>query len=371
MGLPGSPFPPMFGDSKSSSKSSASKAKVNKAKALPPKTSAKSTAKPAAAKSSSTSTAKQKAATPPSQPGYLSTHVNGNPAGFDAANAAALMGPLAMPKNLAADSPFTWDYENTNSTQDLRAGGTNATQTKGSNTHQQSITTMTMAGSISYLRGLAVNDPDSYNAVVHQLVAAGYLTPDKARYAGKSGGGYTLSVGNAFLQSAADVWSINQDKGAGATVRWADHMNSLIEGRQAAGQIDENGMPISGGSGSQGPVRQDKYSDPASVKASINDAAMSVLGRHLTDAEAASFASAFHGQEAKWNDQAWAGQQAQASGATSTVTDAPSVAANAKNYVSDSPALGADRTDSLLGSYIGVLRSMTGLGSGGVSSAVS
>lgn len=364
MGLPGSPFPPMFGDSTSKSKAKVAPKPKPKTPAKPAAKPAasKSTAKPAAAKSSP---AKKSSPPPPPQvPGYLSTHVNGNPSTFDAANGAALLGPLSLPQNLHADSQFTWDYQNTNSTQDLRAGGRNASQTAGFNSHQQSITTMTMAGAVSYMRQLAATDQDSYNALVHQLVAAGYLTPENARY-----NGYSIEAGNAFLKSAAEVWSINQDGGVNATVRWADHINSIIQGRLDAGQIDANGLPLSG-SASQGPVRQDKYSDPETVKASINDAAMSVLGRHLTDAEVKSFADAFHGQEAKWNDQQWAGQQAQANGTTSTVQDAPQVSANAKNYVEGSPALGADRTNSLLGSYIGVLRNMTGLGSGGVSSAV-
>jgi hypothetical protein len=49
------------------------------------------------------------------------------------------------------------------------------------------------------------------------------------------------------------------------------------------------------------------------------------------------------------------------------VPDRPSVGAAAQNYEDSNPAQAQERTTQLLGSYMGVLRNMTGLGSGGVS----
>lgn len=309
-----------------------------------------------------------KAATSKAKSAAHTNPVTGHPTTVDLQTGpTGLLGPLNLPKNFSSDQQFLWQLDtNPHDTQDLRTGGTNMVQQPGYENQRQSATMMTMAGAISYLRGLAVNDPQQYDEIVHQLVAAGYLLPNEARY-----GSYTTIVGSKFLQSAADVWSINSDKGAGAVTTWGDHINALIQGRIAAGQIDENGMPLSQGSGSQ-PTRVDHFSDPETVKASINDAAMSVLGRHLTDAEVAQFAGAFHGQESAFNDKSFAAQQAEAAGKTATVPDQPNLSASAQNFIDTTGGeLGDDRTKALVGSYIGVLRNMMGLGSGGVSSAVS
>lgn len=278
----------------------------------------------------------------------------------------SLIGPLKLPAGLNATSTFVWDY----STHDAPKNPIYGPPTpghEGFNQAGQNQTTMTVAGALSWLKSLAVSDKDHYNLVVHQLVAAGYMTPEAARY-----NSYSIAVGNGFLQSVADVWSINNNPdGKGTTVRWIDHMNDMIQGRKDSGQIDENGLPLSGsGGGSTGPVRQDNWSDPETVKATINNAAKNVLGRELTPAEVAAFAGAFHGQEQSYNDKVWAGQQAAANGGTASMPDRPSVGAAAQNYEESNPAQTQERTTQMLGSYIGVLRNMAGLGSGGVAGAV-
>lgn len=261
---------------------------------------------------------------------------------------AGLLGPLSLPKNIHPSDTFTWSVD---------------TSTPGRN----ALTQMTLAGSLSWLRDLAAHNQNQYNEIVAGLVRAGYLTPSQARY-----GSYTSTVATKFLQSAIDTEQANNDQGAGGAVKtWWNHIDDLSQARIDAGQVNADGSALGGISGAQGPVRQDQYTDAETVKATINSAAKSVLGRNLTDAEAATFASAFHGQESAWNDQSWAAQQAHAAGQTSSVTNSPSVSAAAKDYVDTAPALGGERTHELLGSYIGVLRNMVGLGSGGVSSAVS
>lgn len=351
MGLPGSPFPPMFGDPKAK----------------------KTTTTSASSKSSSKS---EPALKPSASAGYLTTVRNGDPSSFDAKNdTQSLIGPLTLPRGLNAASQFTWAVNTDDSNnQDLRAGKTNASQTVGSNSHSQSLTTMTMAGAISYLKNAAVTSPDYYAGVVHQLVAAGFLSPSDAIYRG-----YSTKVGNAFLQSAAEVWSVNQDKGAGVTVRWQDVIDQRIQSRQESGIVDENGLPISGSGGSAGPqapTRKDSYTNPDDVRAAVNSAAENLLGRKLTDSEVAQFQSAFRAQEKTANDQQWAQTMSQFNNQSSTPNTAPDLvnppnASNsAQNYLDKAPAFGQEKSDTLLGSYIGVLRNMVGMGSGGVSHAV-
>lgn len=270
---------------------------------------------------------------------------------------ASLLGPLKLPVNVKPDDRFTWSID---------------TSTPGANR----LTQMTLAGSLSWLRDLAAHNQSQYNDIVAGLVRAGYLSPADARY-----GSYTSTVATKFLQSAIDVEQANNDAGAGGAVKtWWNHIDELFNWRAASGQINSDGSAVSGsgsgsGSGSK-PVatRTDVYTNPDDVKAAINNAARSILGRHLTDAEAAQFAKAFHGQEQTYNDQRYAQQVANVNNQASApaAVQPPSPSAAAQNYVDTAGgSVGDDRTKQLLGSYIGVLRNMVGLGSGGVSSAVS
>lgn len=284
--------------------------------------------------------------------------------------ADGLTGPLTMPNNLpqgvGAGSKFTWSIDDTGA-------------------HTRQITQMTLAGSLSWLRDLATTNARQYNEIVQGLVQAGYLTPADARY-----GAYTNKVATAFLQSAIDVEQINNDQGGGGAVTtWWNHIDALVQGRKDSGQLNPDGTAASG-SGSGGialptaPTRTDVYTNPEDVKTAINNAARNVLGRHLTPDEEAQFAAQFHAQEKTFNDQQWGQQwadyQQKLTGAgpanntnPATAPDAvgrPSVSDSATNYMDTSPNLQADREQSLLGSYIGILRNITGLGSGGISSAV-
>lgn len=290
----------------------------------------------------------------------------------------SILSTLQLPNGLDSKTPFTWQVSKVapRATPGVTISGP---VMPGHNPNASTLTQMTMAGAMSWLRELAVEgqgktDSD-YNAVVSQLVAAGYLTPAQARY-----GSFTTPVANAFLQSAADVWNINKDGGPGQLVTWGDHISSMIQSRQAAGQIDANGMPVSssgGGQGPQAPTRKDTYTNPDDLKNAVNSAAENILGRHLTDSEAASFQSMFHGVEKTYNDQRWAQDLSAFNNQSSTPNTAPaavappSPTAAAQNYMDSSPAFGQERTNQLLGSYIGVLRNMTGLGAGGISRAVS
>jgi hypothetical protein len=301
---------------------------------------------------------------------YTSTiSVLGSPGTSAYDQGSGLLGTLSLPAGLAPDSYFAWsasapDSHYQQSGNQRGPDGLNTSVTR----HGQTLTEMTMAGSLSWLRNLAVQAPDQYNEIVMQLVSAGYLDFADARF-----GSYTTVVGNKFLKSAADVWSMNQDEGVGQLTTWGDHMNALIEARKAAGQIDENGLPIGAGGagGPQAPTRIDKWSDPETVKAAGNAAAKNILGRDLNDAELSQFSGIFHAAEQSFNDQQWAAlQQQTAGGGSASVSDQPNPSASALNYVKTDPGLGPERTEQALGSYLGVLRQMTGLGSGGVSGAI-
>jgi hypothetical protein len=68
-----------------------------------------------------------------------------------------------LPAGLNAASKFVWDYS-TQPDAGIERPGDRGGQTQ---------TVMTVAGAMSWLKSLAVNDKDHYNMVVHQLVAAG------------------------------------------------------------------------------------------------------------------------------------------------------------------------------------------------------
>lgn len=282
---------------------------------------------------------------------------------------SGLLGTLNLPAGLAPDSLFAWSAVD-NGSHYVQSG--NQRGPDGLNTsisrHSQTLTEMTVAGSLSWLRNLAVQSPDQYNEIVMQLVAADYLKFADAKF-----GSYSTQVGNKFLQSVADVWSINSDEGVGQLTTWGDHMQALINARKAAGLIDENGLPVgSGGSaGPQAPTRVDQFTDPETLKAAGNAASKNILGRDLNESELSQFSSIFHAAEQTWNDQQWAAQQQQfAGGGSATIVDRPNTSADALNFVKTAPALSGERTEQALGSYVGVLRAMTGLGTGGVSSAI-
>lgn len=279
---------------------------------------------------------------------------------------SVLLSTVGLPGEIKPTDQFAWDITYNDPTQDLPKG--TAPRAYYPDRHQQ-LTEMTMAGALSWLRNLAVTSPTQYNEIVYKLVAAQYLTPGKARY-----GTFTTAVGNAFLQSAADVWAINQDEGVGQLTTWGNLIDSLIQGGIDSGQIDpDTGLPISGSGGSAGPkppTRVDKFSDPKVVKANGNSASKSILGRDLNDHEQEELAAIFHSAEQVWNDEQYAAQLAQFNGQSATVHDAPAAGASALNFVKTDKELAPERTEQLLGSYLGVLRQMTGLGSGGIADAV-
>lgn len=309
--------------------------------------------------------------TPKAPKGYAEIH-RGAQGSDDGTVGNGLLSTLKIPQGLNAWSEFTYEVTKPLPRGDNPDGDYQGPFTPGHNPNTANLTHMTMAGSMAYLRDLALHHNSEaegwqYDAKVHELVAAGYLTPDKARY-----GTFTNDVANAFLRSAADVWSINNTDDDGQLVTWEDHIKALTDARIRSGQIDpKTGLPLSGagGNGPKGPQRTDRYSNPETVRKDADAAAKDILGRKLNDKEFSAFFSAFHGKEKTYNDQMWAQQSSDAT-TTPSVTEAPTATADAEHYVDTNPGMSAERTESQLGSYLGVLRSMTGLGSGGVASGI-
>jgi hypothetical protein len=192
---------------------------------------------------------------------------------------------------------------------------------------------MTLAGSLSWLRDLAVhNQSPVQQDVVAMLVQAGYLTPAE---------GPVERVHHRGRQRILEVCyrrhqhPMRTPATAVARRRGWNHMDRARRRAQANGSAQPGRFAcVSGsGSGSQGPVEQDVYTDPDTVKHYINAAAQNVLGRKLTDDEVAQFASAFHSTEASWNKQKFKSDTAQYNGQASTMTDRPNASAAAENYV--------------------------------------
>lgn len=314
-------------------------------------------------------------------PSDYSILVQGQKGSNDYDQGSTLLGLLTsgeLPAGVRADTEFAWAIDKRRSAPNAPIYGPYAPGAP--NPNENTLTEMTMAGALSWLRNLSVNNPDAYSSVVHELVAAQYLSPSAARY-----GSYTTSAAVAFLKSAADVYAINQDAGNGQVTTWQDHIDQLVRYGQLAGQVDANGLPLSSGGGGGGggavrlaPTRQDVWTSKEDVTAAANSAAHNLLGRNLSQSELSAIYDHFHSLESSYNNQKWAyDQQNFNGGGSASITQPPSPAAASKNFVDTDPSLAADRTQQLVGSYLGVLGNMVGLGganggfgSGGVSSAV-
>lgn len=222
---------------------------------------------------------------------------------------------------------------------------------------QGRTTQMTMAGALSWLRNLSVNNRDEYNYIARLLVESGYLGEGEVRY-----GAYTNDVAAAFLQSVIDVYFINQDEGAGAMTTWFNHVDNLIADAEASGTGADGG----GGGGREAlpPTRVDQFTDPEIAREAIKQAATNALGRNLTDEEAAAFLDEFRGLESQFNDERHAAELAQFQGQDTTAPNAPNVALSAQDFIDEEHGQEADAQ--AFGSYMGVLRRMVGLGGGGI-----
>lgn len=220
------------------------------------------------------------------------------------------------------------------------------------------LTQMTVASAVTWLRDLASNDPDSYNQYVAKLYASGYLSKADAKL-----GRFTSKVGQAFAYAAFDVAATNQ--GGDLKTSLVDHLDALADANPDIADGGSKRAPYAD------PTRVDEFTNPDDVKAAARAAAKSALGRNLNDAELEKFVSHFHAQEATYNNQKYSAQVANAkdnyatAGGTAqtsshTVTDAPSVTAEATENIQNDPRLRQEKAGQDAGSYLAILSQMMG-----------
>lgn len=276
---------------------------------------------------------------PSSGPASTYTQYNENTQEYKTGN--GLIGTLGSAgNNVKAGDTFTWGY-----TPPSAYGDTSQ------------WTNMTMAGALGWLKEMSVTNKDQYNEVIGTLVQAGYITPTQARY-----NTWSTDMGAAFLRSAVDVMQTNAGQDGGQLTTWWNYMDQTIQGRLQSGQLNPDGTTGAGSAGAAALQRVDKFTPIENVQNAIQNASENALGRRLTDAEVQAFASAYHGLEQTWNDQAWAAKQKDPNEAylVSTTTH-PDVAAQADNFMQTDPQFTQERDTQRVGSYIGILRDMMGV----------
>lgn len=255
----------------------------------------------------------------------------------------ALFDILNMPANIKPDAAFSMEFGK------APAG----VDGEGYPVNRFTGTQMTIGAGLDWFRDLAIHDRDKYNSLVYSLYSAGYLSEGEVRF-----NSFTSTAGQAFAEAAWDVYSINKTSKGGQVTTLFNHLDALAQGMADSGLGPGSGSG-SGGAGAEPPKRTDVWTDEATLKANGRQAAQSLLGRSLTDAEEASFLSTFKEREKAYNDEAW---NAQLNGGS--VTNRPSPDAAAQQFVGSH--MEQEKAGQDMGSYMGVLRNMMGLGSGGI-----
>jgi hypothetical protein len=146
------------------------------------------------------------------------------------------------------------------------------------------ISTQNATQYAQFIIGLQATNPALYKQYQTMLYKSGYYT-GKPVY-----GTYTGADGRAIQAMINDYEQYNTSLiAAGAKqVTPVDYMQRQIK-------IGGNAL-----SGAGGPAKQPltvQYTDPASLKATLQSAAQDALGRNLTDGELSAFVSKFHGEE--------------------------------------------------------------------------
>jgi hypothetical protein len=218
--------------------------------------------------------------------------------------------------------------------QDLRVGGTNASQRP-----KPTVTNMmTLAGGVTWFRNLSRNDPEAYREMVDLLVGAGYMEPEDAR------GVYTINAGQRFALAAADA---AENAAAGSK----DDLRTFLQKIQGDVQAleeqaeEETKEPYK-------PIQRD-YTDPAALNELARATAEDLLGRGLSDEELAQFTGSFRGLEDGYYDQI---DEAGRTEGTARVTR-PNASGRADAFVR-SDEFGEDRARQLMGTYMDAFRGL-------------
>lgn len=194
---------------------------------------------------------------------------------------------------------------------------------------------MTVGGGVTWFRNLSRTDPDAYAEMVDLLVGSSYLDKEDAR---KSV--YTRAVGRAFAYAAADA-AENVKAGGEEDLRT---FLQQIQGDVDGVADDDDYVPVNR-----------SYIDPTALASTARSAAEELLGRSLSDEEAARFSSRFRGLEDGYYD------QIDAAGRSKTgarVAD-PNATGQAEAFLR-SPEYDAERTKQLTGNYMDAFRQLVG-----------
>lgn len=231
----------------------------------------------------------------------------------------------------------------TSGNQDLRKGGTNASQRTDAqrNAASPSQNMMTISGGVQWFKKLSVSDPAAYNQLVVQLRNAGYINASQDSDLPLNG--YTRVAAEAFALATSDLAQSND---AGDTRSLTDWLTARGQGYADASSQQNAYKPV-----------DRTYEDPAAVAAAAKDAAIKALGRKLTDEESARFEAAFRGKENAFYDQVDAAGRSK----TAAQVAQPNLTGQVDAMLED-PQYDTERGANLIGQYATSFMQMMGAG---------
>ncbi len=155
---------------------------------------------------------------------------------------------------------------------------------------------VTINAQLANLRAMSVNDPEAYAAYLWRLWAAGFL--GSGPWETINTGAWSKEAGDAFVNAAVTVADLQAN---GVEVSFDDYLDKAIAGRDK----DGDGQPDDG---STTPPTINAFTDPETLRLTVQSAAQAALGRDLSESEANAFLSVFRDLEAKANATANAAQ---------------------------------------------------------------
>lgn len=201
---------------------------------------------------------------------------------------------------------------------------------------------MSIAQGVRWLMRLSSKDPAAYNQMVIRLRNAQYIN---GRDEDLPLNGWSGVVGEAFAAAAADLAQAASVGETRTLPQWLEDRGKTFADSLAEEEAANAYQPV-----------ERHYTDPEALAATARATAEELLGRGLTDEEAARFASRFRGLESANYDAIDAAGRAKGS---ATVTD-PSAGGQAEAFIR-SPEFNADRGKQLVGSYMDAFKSLLGI----------
>lgn len=160
--------------------------------------------------------------------------------------------------------------------------------------------TSSFALEVAILKDMASGSPDEYAEMVGLLVRSGYLSLEDARFTS-----YTQTIGKAYVVALKDLYDQNQASKRLNDQGYATPYLSVWELLdQQAAEVDQDGDGIpdyEAGAGTAPKQVVNRHTDEATLTASVQSQAQSLLGRRLRDDEVAEYVTVFRGLEAEFN----------------------------------------------------------------------